>query len=373
MGVALIHMNGRMYDAKLGRFLSPDNFIQEPFSTQSFNRFGYVWNNPLKFTDPSGEEFIIAVIIGAVIGGVTAAIKGGNFGEILLGALIGGVAAGVGVGIANLAAGGAFFGAKALTVVGFWSGAMVGAVSGFAPGFTNAALTTWTGGGSFIDGLANGFKAGVQGALIGAAVGGVTAGIRANRQGLDFWSGEGTIDMTESTLTSVGKEVKYSNESHKNFVNSNQELKKLSVNVDNTYADGSVPSKNYVSKGGNLYKGNGDSLFGITSVKKGGFLNIRQRIDVYLSKSAFKSSAQLYMTTHHEYMHAYFFRIGLDKSTHHLLIDQWHFDQSEAWSDLTNINFLDMKISYFDFSNAFSIPQLHYNQFGNFKIINYLP
>ncbi|MFL0102099.1 RHS repeat domain-containing protein, partial [Tenacibaculum maritimum] len=92
MGVALIHMNGRMYDAKLGRFLSPDNFIQEPFSTQSFNRFGYVWNNPLKFTDPSGEEFITAVLIGALIGAtagamgyiINAAITGqwnwGNFG-----------------------------------------------------------------------------------------------------------------------------------------------------------------------------------------------------------------------------------------------------------------------------------------------------
>lgn len=178
IGVALIHMNGRMYDAKLGRFLSPDNYIQEPFNTQNFNRYGYVLNNPLKFTDQSGEFFWVAVIIGAVIGGTTAAIKGGNFGDILLGALIGGVAAGVGAGVANLAAGGAFFGAKALSVVGFWSGAMVGAASGFAAGFTNAALTTWTRGGSFIDGLTNGFKAGVQGALIGAAVGGVTGHLR---------------------------------------------------------------------------------------------------------------------------------------------------------------------------------------------------
>ncbi|MFV0249301.1 MAG: hypothetical protein ACK5H1_10155, partial [Tenacibaculum sp.] len=309
----------------------------------------------------------------AIIGGTTAAIKGGNFGDILLGAFIGGFAAGIGAGVANLVAGGAFFGTQALSVVGFWSGAITGASGGFAAGFTNAALTTWTSGGNFTDGLSNGFKAGVQGALIGAAVGGVAAGIKANKQGLNFWSGEGTIDMTKSTLASVGEEVKYSNESRKNFVNSNKELKKLSVNVDNTYADGSVPSKNYISKDGYLYKKNGAHVFGVTSVKKRGFLNIRQRIDVYLSKSAFKSSAQLYMTIHHEYMHAYFFRIGLDKSTHHILIDQWHFDQSMAWNDLTNINSLIMKGSYYDFSNAFSVPQLHYNQFGIFKIINYLP
>ena len=56
-GVSLIHMNGRMYDANLGRFLSPDNNIQEPFNTQSFNRYSYTVNNPLKYIDPSGESW----------------------------------------------------------------------------------------------------------------------------------------------------------------------------------------------------------------------------------------------------------------------------------------------------------------------------
>lgn len=212
MSVALIHMNGRMYDAKLGRFLSPDNYIQEPFNTQNFNRYGYVLNNPLKYTDQSGEFFWVAVIIGAVIGGTTAAIKGGNFGDILLGALIGGVAAGVGAGVANLAAG-AFFGAKALTVVGFWNGAMVGAASGFAAGFTNASLSTWTGGGSFIDGLTNGFKAAVQGVLIGAAVGGLTGHLRQVKESKFFAevkkslgvSPEDAIPATDENLNKLQK------------------------------------------------------------------------------------------------------------------------------------------------------------------------
>ena len=68
--VSLLHMNGRMYDPQLRRFLSPDNFIQDPFNTQSFNRYGYVWNNPLRYNDPSGEELITALIIGAVIGAI---------------------------------------------------------------------------------------------------------------------------------------------------------------------------------------------------------------------------------------------------------------------------------------------------------------
>ncbi|MEK6154535.1 FG-GAP-like repeat-containing protein [Flavobacteriaceae bacterium 3-367] len=55
--VGLIHMNGRMYDAQLGRFLAPDNHIQEPFNPQNFNRYSYALNNPLMYTDPSGESF----------------------------------------------------------------------------------------------------------------------------------------------------------------------------------------------------------------------------------------------------------------------------------------------------------------------------
>ncbi|UZO81358.1 hypothetical protein NBT05_02530 [Aquimarina sp. ERC-38] len=53
--VSLIHTNGRMYDPYLQRFLSPDNYIQDPTNTQNYNRYGYVLNNPLKYTDWSGE------------------------------------------------------------------------------------------------------------------------------------------------------------------------------------------------------------------------------------------------------------------------------------------------------------------------------
>ncbi len=52
--VGLVHMNGRVYDQELGRFISPDPIIQAPYVTNSFNRYSYVWNNPLKYTDPTG-------------------------------------------------------------------------------------------------------------------------------------------------------------------------------------------------------------------------------------------------------------------------------------------------------------------------------
>jgi RHS repeat-associated protein len=66
--VGLIHMNGRLYDPRLHRFLQPDNFVQDPTNTQNFNKYGYCWNNPFKYSDPSGEW--IHILIGAIIGGV---------------------------------------------------------------------------------------------------------------------------------------------------------------------------------------------------------------------------------------------------------------------------------------------------------------
>ncbi|MDX2188017.1 MAG: RHS repeat-associated core domain-containing protein [Opitutaceae bacterium] len=54
--LGLIHMNGRIYDPKIGRFLSADILVQNPGSLQSYNRYSYVWNNPLRYTDPSGFE-----------------------------------------------------------------------------------------------------------------------------------------------------------------------------------------------------------------------------------------------------------------------------------------------------------------------------
>ena len=50
----LINMRGRMYDPVLGRFLSPDIIVQAPENSQSYNRYSYCLNNPLRYTDPSG-------------------------------------------------------------------------------------------------------------------------------------------------------------------------------------------------------------------------------------------------------------------------------------------------------------------------------
>ncbi|BAM86886.1 exported hypothetical protein [Bradyrhizobium oligotrophicum S58] len=54
----LIHMNGRVYDPLLARFTSADTMTESPFSTQGWNRYSYVGNDPLTFTDPSGHCFL---------------------------------------------------------------------------------------------------------------------------------------------------------------------------------------------------------------------------------------------------------------------------------------------------------------------------
>lgn len=50
-----INMNGRLYDPLTGMFLSPDNSIQSAEDSQNFNRYSYGLNNPLKYSDPSGQ------------------------------------------------------------------------------------------------------------------------------------------------------------------------------------------------------------------------------------------------------------------------------------------------------------------------------
>lgn len=53
----IINMNGRCYDPKVGRFLSPDIVNQDPGCSQNYNRYSYCLNNPLNFVDLSGYDY----------------------------------------------------------------------------------------------------------------------------------------------------------------------------------------------------------------------------------------------------------------------------------------------------------------------------
>ncbi|MFQ3250959.1 MAG: RHS repeat-associated protein [Glaciecola sp.] len=50
----IIHMNGRIYDPETARFAQADPIVQAPENGQSLNRYSYVFNNPLSYTDPTG-------------------------------------------------------------------------------------------------------------------------------------------------------------------------------------------------------------------------------------------------------------------------------------------------------------------------------
>jgi hypothetical protein len=54
-------MNARLYDPTLARMLSPDNLVGDPTNSQAYNRYSYVWNNPLKYTDPTGNDLLGAI------------------------------------------------------------------------------------------------------------------------------------------------------------------------------------------------------------------------------------------------------------------------------------------------------------------------
>ncbi|GGQ29793.1 RHS repeat domain-containing protein [Shewanella litoralis] len=54
----LIHMNGRIYDFNIGRFLSVDPFLQFPENSQSANPYSYILNNPMSGVDPTGYSAV---------------------------------------------------------------------------------------------------------------------------------------------------------------------------------------------------------------------------------------------------------------------------------------------------------------------------
>ena len=134
--------------------MSADTIIQDPYDTQAYNRYSYVKNNPLKYTDPSGHFF----------SGVRDWISD-NWKEIVTV---------VAVAIVVVVTGGA--GAVGFAGLG-WSPIAVGAAAGFTGGFVGTALN----GGSFGQSLRNG--------VIGGIIGGVTAGFAKGIGDLGAWMG----------------------------------------------------------------------------------------------------------------------------------------------------------------------------------------
>ena len=54
--LGLLFYNARWYDTALGRFIQADTIVPGAGNPQAFDRYAYVLNNPLRYTDPSGHR-----------------------------------------------------------------------------------------------------------------------------------------------------------------------------------------------------------------------------------------------------------------------------------------------------------------------------
>ncbi|OGW26080.1 MAG: hypothetical protein A2X59_10855 [Nitrospirae bacterium GWC2_42_7] len=57
----LYNYKARLYDPVIGRFISADSIVSDPFDPQSLNRYSYVLNNPLIYTDPTGHDAYVGL------------------------------------------------------------------------------------------------------------------------------------------------------------------------------------------------------------------------------------------------------------------------------------------------------------------------
>ena len=131
--LGLIHMNGRVYDPGLGRFLSADPFVQAPTETQNYNRYSYVLNNPLSLSDPSGFNFLNNF-------GTWLKNNLGSTGAQIAIAVIGVVAGIVTAGIASAAIGALYTSVTGLTLSASASAVVAAAGGGFGSAFISTSL-----------------------------------------------------------------------------------------------------------------------------------------------------------------------------------------------------------------------------------------
>ncbi|AZI20635.1 RHS repeat domain-containing protein [Chryseobacterium taklimakanense] len=241
--VGLIHMNGRLYDPLLRRFLNADENIQDMFNTQNYNKYGYVLNNPLMFNDPSGEFFIFGFLAGMAVkwvaGMITAAIIGAVAGLVSyslsvwisgdkwkLGAALkstfwGAVGGAVSFGVGSIFVNGAGAATAIAETLGKFGSAIVqGGVHAISQGvlsvFQGGNFLTGAVGGAFGSWAASGFGAvakdfaskGVSQILFGAVAGGVGTKLT----GGNFWEGVligGIVAGLNHAMHSMGNENSY--------------------------------------------------------------------------------------------------------------------------------------------------------------------
>jgi hypothetical protein len=170
-------MDGYMI-LSLARFLSPDPFVHAPDYSQSFNRYSYTFNNPLKFTDPSGEIPLVAALAYIAMQGIIA----GDMARDTEMGFWGGFALGVGTAILSN-----FVNAVVGPVM---SGS--GILAGVVNNVTHAAITGAIsyGATALISGQPFFWQGYATNIAMAAFMGAVTGGIDSHREGLKIFSGK---------------------------------------------------------------------------------------------------------------------------------------------------------------------------------------
>jgi len=209
----LINMNGRMYDPIMGRMLSPDNYVPDPWHTQGYNRYSYANNNPLSFVDPDGNNpIVVAMIVGAIFGAYSGGVTANNgqlnpfkwnwnantFGYMFGGAVVGGLSALTGIGVATSLGTTLQIPTAGLIASGV-GGMSAGLIGGFGFSALNGADPILGAFRSAITGfIGNSFSAYISGG-VGAFVGGMVSGGLSSAL-----SGENWYNILRSSLTGGG-------------------------------------------------------------------------------------------------------------------------------------------------------------------------
>jgi RHS repeat-associated protein len=194
--LGLVNMNGRIYDPTVGRFLSPDPNVPVASNLQSYNRYSYVSNNPLRYTDPTGyydyernlssgqkfwRDYGAAIGVVQTVGTVVTDVTCPKYGPVVAGIVNGAIATAAARMTGSSWDDAVIQGAKTATInmVAGWVG---GAVGGYVGASTGSVIAGGAAGGAVSGAIMSAGQDGLgwnvlRGAAIGAVTGAVAAGI----------------------------------------------------------------------------------------------------------------------------------------------------------------------------------------------------
>jgi RHS repeat-associated protein len=207
----IINMNGRLYDPLVGRMFNPDPILSDATSSQAYNKYTYVNNNPLKYTDPDGNNPLALIVMGIIGGAVNCYMNRSHIGDLGTGIKYFGV--GFVAGVVGGVVGGAAVTGAGVCATSFVGGATVGVAGGAPAGFITGAGNSWIGGANFKQCIGDGMQGAAWGAGTGFVFGGGMGALSAEISGRNWWNGSSKstyIGNTASATAGDDASVAYS-------------------------------------------------------------------------------------------------------------------------------------------------------------------